>query len=139
MAELTGKTISELPAVSSLSNSDMFAVSSGGSSKKATYQTMFETIKDDLGIVIDSGESASVIDVPANSYIQQTFTFNKTFSSPPAVQVTLRTGTTSLNNLKSTGIYLAGAPTSTGFTVTIWNTHETTPQGRIVYWLAIGE
>lgn len=40
MANLTGKTISELPSASSMGDNDLFAVSQGGASKKVSKSTM---------------------------------------------------------------------------------------------------
>lgn len=45
MANLTPKTIGEFSSASSLSDSDLFAVSSGGSSKKAAFSTLADAVK----------------------------------------------------------------------------------------------
>ena len=45
MAELTPKTINELPSATSLSDSDLFAISSGGESKKTLWSTIKTAIE----------------------------------------------------------------------------------------------
>ena len=45
MAELTPKTINELPSASSLSDGDLFPISSSGASKKTLWSTIKSTIK----------------------------------------------------------------------------------------------
>lgn len=44
MAELTGKTISELPSATTLADADLFAVSAGGSSKKLPWANLKSAI-----------------------------------------------------------------------------------------------
>lgn len=53
MAELAPKTINELPEASSLSDSDLFAISSGGTSKK----TLWSTIKNAVSSFINYSSS----------------------------------------------------------------------------------
>lgn len=59
MAELTPKTINELPSASSISDSDLFAVSSSGASKK----TLWSTIKDAIWAGASSTNSISNSDL----------------------------------------------------------------------------
>ena len=44
MAELTPKTVNELPSVSSFQDTDLFAIASGGTSKKALWSTIKGTL-----------------------------------------------------------------------------------------------
>jgi len=45
MAELTPKTISELPEASSVSDSDIFPLSSSATSKRVTFANLFASLK----------------------------------------------------------------------------------------------
>lgn len=63
MAELTAKTVSELPAVSALTDSTLFVVSSGGESKKAELSS----IKNFVALAAESME-VDVGNYAINSY-----------------------------------------------------------------------
>lgn len=52
MAELTPKTIGELPSASSLSGSDIFPLSSSGASKKTLWSTMLSAIRTNIASVL---------------------------------------------------------------------------------------
>lgn len=51
MAELTGKSIGELPNASTLSDEDLFAISSGASSKRVLWSTIKSALMSALGFV----------------------------------------------------------------------------------------
>ena len=55
MADLTPKTIGELPEASAVGNSDLFAISQGGASKRSTWQTIKNAIE--LAFVKKSGDT----------------------------------------------------------------------------------
>lgn len=62
MAELTPKTVNELPSASSLQDTDLFAISSGGAAKKALWSTIKGTLTllaHPVGSIYISTESTS--------------------------------------------------------------------------------
>lgn len=66
MAELTGKTINELPNITHLTNADLFPVSVNGQAGKLT----FENLKDNLPIVgfVDDASARGDISINSSGY-----------------------------------------------------------------------
>lgn len=76
MADLTPKTVGELPEASSLSDSDLFAVSAGGASKKV----LFSTVKNAFGTtpISKGGTGATSAEAARNNF---GLTFSGNFNS----------------------------------------------------------
>ena len=89
------------------------------------------------GVVMDSG--SFTITANANSYAEQSVSFNVTFTTLPAVSLTLKSTTTTVGAVADSNIILSDDPTTTGFTCRLFNGYSGFDSiTRVVYWTAVG-
>lgn len=110
MAELTGKTISELPSATALADTDLFAISSGGTSKKIQGSA----IKSDLKLraytgTIATGSNTTLMTISDSWITSNTIVVSCQFGNPMNVGTSV-TWTSSSGSVVFTGT--AAASTS---------------------------
>ena len=79
----------------------------------------FSTLKANIDARILTGASATTVEVPANGYLDRTYTFASAFSSPPTVIVQLKGGVDS--SLRGMLSAFVTAPTTSDVTVRYYN------------------
>lgn len=74
MAELTGKTISELPSATTLADADLLPISAGGASKKLAWSTLKATIQTIVQTIIQTLKPHKEVDYVDESSARANFT-----------------------------------------------------------------
>ena len=110
-----------------------------------TVQTAYVAITDSaqpaaqatarMNILVDAGKVTLTAD--SGSYVESTVVFNTSFISAPAVQLTMKSTTTSAPGVAGANVILSDEPTATGFKMRLFNSTSAAVT-REIHWLAIG-